>query len=220
MQNPSLQRSAGYAGILGAICFALSGILPGQLPQTEASASDIAAYIASHRAVLEFGGWLLLPSVALILWFVYGMFDYLRDPEGRDNLLVRWGGAGAIAFATLGLASAALEAAAALRPSAASDVLATIYVFDIVLVAFSSGAFAMWVFSVAKMGGRRGALPGWLNAFSYLVAVLNALYTLSVLVPSGPFSPASVSVIVTGMLSALWLLVASIVLARSVAKAG
>lgn len=219
MRNPSLERSGNYAGILGAILFALSGILPGQLPPTDASATDISTYIDSHRAMLALSGWLAVPAVVFILWFAYGTFDRLRDPEGRDRPLLQWGGAGVVTSAALTLASAALEAVAGLRPLAGSDALALLYVFSVALFVFSMGGFAVFAFSVATAARRRRAMPGWLNAFGYLIFVIDALYTLTVLVPHGLFSPASIWAIITGLLSALWVLVASIVLLASTPKA-
>jgi hypothetical protein len=210
-----MERSAAYSGILGAVVFAASGVIPGAFPDARSSSSTLAAYLAGHHVPMLLSAWLALPAAAFILWFAYGLFDYLREPDGGDRTLLQWGAAGAAIWAALLVASSALQAGITINPG--TD-LATLYVIDVILFVFAMGAFAMFAFTAANAARRTGALPGWLNALGYLVFVVDLLFTLTIFSAGGALSITGFGVIIAPALSALWVLVASFVLLVSVPK--
>lgn len=212
MQNRHMERSAAYSGILGALLFVASGIVPGAFPPVSATAADISAYVSSHAFVLMLGGWLTLPAVAFIIWFAMGFSDYLRGPDDRDRTLAQWGSAGVIIWAALMVASTAVQISAALRTPAPSASLPVLYVLDIALFVFGMGAFGLLAFALANESRRKNAMPSWLNLFGYLVFIVDVAYTLSVFSPSGTWSMAGIGAYVAPFVSALWIIVASIVL--------
>ncbi|MHB8704110.1 MAG: hypothetical protein ACYC8W_08255 [Candidatus Tyrphobacter sp.] len=218
MQNRRMERSAAYSGILGAILFVLSGVLPGQFPPVSATSAEMAAFLSTHTFGMALGAWLAVLAVAFILWFAYGLFDYLRDASDGDRSLGQWGRGGAVIWGALTLASSALLAAAAIRSPGATAELPTLYVFDVVLFVFSMGAFAAFAFGVAHESRRKGLMPGWLNLFGYLVFIVDFVYTLSVFATSDTWGVAGYGTYVTPILSGVWVLIASIVLMVSVPK--
>jgi hypothetical protein len=217
MQNRSMERSAAYSGIVGAIVFVLSGVLPGMFPPINAGSADLSTYISSHAFTLALSAWLAIPAVAFILWFAYGLFDYLRDPQDRDRSLGQWGRGGAVVWAALTLASSALLATGAIRPPGATASLPAFYVFSVTLFVFAMGAFAAFAFGVAHESRRKSALPGWLNAFGYLVFLVDLAYTLCIF-GTGTWSITGYGAIVAPTLSGLWIFVASIALLAAVPK--
>lgn len=218
MHNRRMERSAAYSGILGAILFVISGVLPGSFPPPNATTGDIASYISGHAAALSISAWLALPAVAFILWFALGLFDYLRTPDSTDRTLAQWGAAGAIVWAALILAADTLQVSSVIRSPGANTMLPTIYVFDIALFTFGMGAFAAFAFAAANESRRKNATPGWLNALGYLVFVVDVLYSLTVLAGDGNFGITGIGAYVSPLLSMLWVLLASIVLLVSVPK--
>jgi hypothetical protein len=218
MHNRRMERSAAYSGIVGAILFVISGVLPGSFPPADSTAGAISTMIGSHAATLSIGAWLTLPAVAFVLWFAFGFFDYLRTADDGTRTLAQWGAAGAIVWAALNLAGVALQVAAVIRNPGASTMLPTMYVFVVVLFDFAMGAFAAFAFAAAHESRRKNAAPGWLNALGYLVFVADLLYTLSVLSGTGNFGVTGIGAYVTPLLSMIWVFVASIVLLVSVPK--
>jgi hypothetical protein len=218
MHNRNMERSSAYSGIVGAILFVISGVIPGQFPQTTASSTDISAYGLAHGTALSISAWLTLPAVAFILWFAVGLFDYLRDPDGKDRTLLQWGVASAIAWAALLLTSAALEAAFVIRNPGTSATLPTMYVYSFVLFAFGMGAFAAFAFSAANAGRRQRAMPQWLTLLGYLVFVVDVLWSLTIFSHAGTISVTGIGAIVAPVVSAIWIFLASVVLLVSVPR--
>jgi hypothetical protein len=218
MHNRRMERSAAYSGIVGALLFVLSGILPGAFPPPNATAADMSSYIGGHAAALSISAWLALPAVAFVLWFAFGLFDYLRSPDNADRTLAQWGAAGAIVWAALILAAETLQVAAVIRSPGTSELLPTIYAFDITLFVFGMGAFAAFAFAAANESRRKNATPGWLNALGYLTFAVDVLYSLTVLAGDGNFGITGIGAYVAPLLSMLWVLLASIVLLVSVPK--
>lgn len=211
MRNNHMVRSAAYSGVLSAIVFAVSFVIPGAFPSLTATASELAAYGSAHGGALAASSWLTIPAVAFFLWFAAGYFEYLREPDDADRVLLQWGLASAVVFSALNLAGAALQAASVLRDAGAS--LPILYATDTVLFVVGMGAFAGFAFAAANEGRRSKRTPGWLNAIGYLVFVVDALFTLSLLAPaSSPWSVTGYGAYVAPLLSILWVLVAGVVL--------
>ncbi len=93
MHNRHKERSAAYSGIVGAILFVISGVLPGAFPAPNATPAEVASYVSGHGAALSISAWLALPAVAFVLWFALGLFDYLRSPDSTDRTIAQWGAA-------------------------------------------------------------------------------------------------------------------------------
>ncbi len=213
-----MERSAGYAGILGAILYIISGLLPGTPPPATESAGQISGYVASHSGSLSIGAWITLPAVAFILWFAIGLFDYLRDQTNADRTLAQWGTAGAIVWAAMNVAAVSLMGAAAIHASGPSSTFTLLYLFDIIMFIFGFGAFSAFAFAAANEGRRRGSMPGWINAFGYLVFIVDALFTLTLFGTGTTFAITGIGTIVTPLISAVWVFVASIVLLGKIPK--
>lgn len=213
MQNRRMERSAAYAGIVGALLFLASGLIPGQFPPYSAGASTIATYLSGHVFSLTLAAWLELPAVAFILWFAFGFFDYLRSPNDTDRALSQWGSAAVVVASVLTIVSGVLQFAAVARPADIASIPAWGYVFDIGLFVFAMGSFGAFAFAVAHVSRRKNAMPGWLNWLGYLVFIVDALFTLSIFSTSVAWSITGYGSYVAPLLTSIWIIVASIVLA-------
>ncbi len=220
MQNRHMERSAAYAGVVGAILYIVSGLVGGVPPSATESSANIAAWIAAHAGLLLISAWLTLPAVAFILWFAVGFFDYLRSGNDGDRTLAQWGVLGAAIWAALNVVAVGLMAAAAIRNIGGTASYPVLYIFDIVLFIFGAGAFAAFAFAAANDARRHNAMPGWINGFGYLVFVVDLLFTLSIFPSSGQFSISGIGTMVTPLISALWVLCASIALLARIPKTG
>ncbi len=220
MQNRHMERSAAYSGIVGAILYIISALIGGMPPPATGSSATIAGYITAHGSALAISAWLTLPAVAFILWFAFGLFDYLRGSNNADRTLAYWGSAGAIVWAALNIAAVALMAAATIRNPGGSASLPVLYVFDIVMFIFGAGAFAAFAFAAAHEARRQNAMPGWVNAFGYLVFIVDVLFTLTIFPKAGQFSISGIGTMVTPLISAVWVFFASIALLGRVPKTG
>lgn len=219
MQNRHMERSAAYSGIVGAILYIIAGLIPGAPPSATESAAQVSGYVTAHSGALAIAAWLTLPAVAFILWFAIGLFDYLRDQNNTDRTLAQWGVAGAVVWTALNVVAVSLMGAAAIHNPGAGASFMVLYLFNIVMFVFSFGSFAAFVFAAANESRRRGAMPGWLNAFGYLVFIVDALFTLTIFGnPGTAFAITGVGTMVTPLLSAVWVLVASIVLLVRIPK--
>ena len=207
-----MERSAAYAGILGALLFLASGLIPGQFPPYDASASAVSAYLSSHVWQLTLAAWLTLPAVAFVLWFAFGAFDYLRAPNDTDRTLSAWGAAGAIIWGALSVACVALQYAAVARPADVGSIPMVLWVFDFVIFAFAMGAFGTFAFAVAHESRRKNAMPAWLNMLGYLVFLVEFLYTLSIFSSTASTSITGYGSYVAPLIAVLWIILASIVL--------
>jgi len=207
-----MERSAAYAGIVGALLFVASGIIPGAFPAYSASATTISAYIVAHAFALTLATWLTLPAAAFLLWFAFGLFDYLRGPDDGDRTLSQWGAAGAIVSMTLSIVSVALSYGAAVRPDGGSTALPELYVFDIALFAFAMGAYGAFVFAASHEARRKGTLPSWLNMLGYLTFLVDLAFTLCIFGTSEKLAITGTFAYVAPTISMLWTILASIVL--------
>lgn len=218
MQNRHMERSAAYSGIVGAILYIISGLVGGVPPPATAGSATIAGYVGAHSGALLLSAWLTLPAVAFILWFAFGLFDYLRSANDADRTLAYWGAAGAIVWGALNFVAVALMAAAAILQLGATASFPLLYVFDITLFIFGAGAFAAFAFAAANEARRHNAMPGWINAFGYLVFIVDLLFTLSIFPKTGQFSIAGIGTLVTPIISAVWVFFAAIALLGRVPK--
>jgi hypothetical protein len=225
MHNRSIERSAAYSGIVGALLFIASGVVP-HFPSAGSSSADLASYFTTHAFAVMLGAWLALPAVAFIIWFALGLFDYLRDPADGNRSLSQWAAAGAIVWGALLLAAMAIQTAIVLggmtlqtaaTPNASAS-LPVFYLLDLALFIFAMGAFGAFAFGASHEARRKNAMPGWLNLLGYLVFLVNLAYTLSIFAHSDSAGVTGYGAYAAPIVSAIWVFLASIVLLLSVPK--
>ncbi|MGH7736297.1 MAG: hypothetical protein ACREMP_00255 [Candidatus Tyrphobacter sp.] len=219
MQNRGMERSAGYAGILGALIFIAVGVIPMPYPPASASAAAIAAYGSSHVVSTTISDWLTFPAVAFIIWFGVGLFDYLRKSTDRDWTLSQWGGTGLVVWGAILLIDSALQQALVMRNPGGVATLPALYALVTLLLVFAMGSFGAFAFAVAHESHRKSALPQWLNAFGYLVFAVDLLYTISIFSRFGHTGVDGYGSFVAPLLSAIWIIMTSAVLLTSLQKA-
>src|SRR4051794_23574781 len=89
---PSM-KLAGWAGVLGFTLAAMGSVVIGafqdaslfQFPETQSSAAEIAAFLGAGRGSGLAA--MVLNTIAVMLWLVFGAGVWLKLREGGENLL-------------------------------------------------------------------------------------------------------------------------------------
>lgn len=207
MDNPHGLRSKGWAGIafvlLAIVSVALSGT---QIPDANASATAIAAYIDAHRQGLLVAGWLSFPSVAFFLWFVVGISGYLRRMAAQDEGLPTFALVTGTFTAAVAFIGGLLGTALAFAPSVDTADMRFLWA----LTSLANGAFvamavSIFAFAVAHSMRRHNSGPIWLAWLGYLTSIGEAALSFGMFYPSGLAFGSPVIVLVLGfILFAIW----------------
>jgi hypothetical protein len=200
MSLSGLERLAPLTGVAFVVLVVVGGLVQGDSPDFLDDSETIASYYTDDSGQIMASSYLTMLAIPFLIWFVGTLRSRLRavEVEGR---LAGIAFAGGIAGATLLLASAITNAAAALRADedAGIDPATATTLFDLsgALFGFSGLAFAALVGASAVVALRFGGpLPRWLAWVS--LALLIGLLT--------PY--AWIFVLLTG----IWILVVAVLL--------
>jgi hypothetical protein len=186
-------RVAGAAGVLGV---ALAGFGSGVLglfdggsivsfPPTQSSAAEVAAFVASHRPT-ELGA-MLLTTVGVALWLVFGAGVWLRLREGGESLLSASFALGLVAFVTLIFGGFVPFFVLAYR-SGYGDQARLLYDLTFGMLAMSGVPTVMATCAYAAHVFRSGGLPRWTAWLAGVAAAAHVVLLASFLVTRGFFS--------------------------------
>ena len=196
-----LRKFGAYAGFAGVVVLLVGFFMPGTPPDPDAGATEIANFLSDKESTLKIAVPLLLLGVALIGFFLLGLFDRLRD-ESPWAYGVLLGGAPSGAIATLGIL-----AIGGVVLNGRLDESATAALFAAQNAAFNAGvAFdIILLVSIAMIA----TAPGWLRGYSVLLTVV-AVVSLFGVVNS------SVAIVGLGyfVLFMIWVVAASVWLLR------
>jgi hypothetical protein len=198
-----LERLAPLSGIAFVVLVAVGfGVMGG--PDFLADSDEIAEFYVDEMGPIVIGAILMSLGALALLWFGGSLRVVLRVAEGGEGRLSALAFSGAVGGATLLLASAASQAAGALRgdEDGKIDPGAATVLFDwgILLFGFAAPyAFAALLVATTLVSLRTGVLPAWL-------AWVGALIALGLLIP-----PISYAV---NALFGLWVIITSVILFR------
>ncbi|MGY4712954.1 hypothetical protein ACXDF8_25975 [Mycolicibacterium sp. CBM1] len=189
MTNVHWARSGGGAGIVYVLGVAAAAALTERPPGSGASNRDVQAFFIDHSAAVVAQAWLYALATVLIVWFALVVRRVLfAGPSGRhlgDLFFVGTVAVAALSFVAMSIRIVAARAAEQLSPSAVRGVGAD---FSLVMLALCGFLVAAAAISYAAAVLADGMLPRWTGWLAALAAVVNLAGTLSVFVPSGPFS--------------------------------
>ncbi len=212
MDNPHGLRSKGWAGIAFVVLAIASVALSGtRIPDANADAASVAAYLSAHRQGLLIAGWLSFPSVAFFLWFVVGISGYLRRMGTQDEGLPTFALVSGTFTAAVAFIGGLLATSLAFGPLVGDPGLRFLWA----LTSLANGAFvamgvSIFAFAVANSMRRHNSGPVWLSGLGYLTALGEAAMSLGVFFPSGLAFGSPAAVLVLGfILFAIWMLAVS-----------
>ena len=204
MQKDPWERRAALGG-LGFVVLAIAGnALMGSTPALHGEAAVVAEFYEGEPTRISIGMSLSLISLFFLAFFLGVLRRVLAAAEGPDGWLtpVAWGG-GMAALALLA-AGFALNAVGALRARAdepvSPEAAAVFYDGSMALTGLAATlAMAVLLAATAAVSLRAGALPRWFGVLSAVLALLGVVTPVSFLL---------------FLLFPLWVLVASVLLAR------
>jgi hypothetical protein len=212
------------AGAVAVALFAAGGLLVGDRPGFDASAAAVAADLADRRTQVQLACALFAAMAPLFIWFLATVASLARDASpaaGRAGA----GAGGAVAFGcglvfvALFEADVATLAVAALRPEneAAAQLLRD---YELLLMGTAAFAAAAVPAACAVVALRHGALwPHWVGLLAAAAAAAYALRAGTLFTTDGPFAADGLlGVYVPVIAFAVWLLAASVTLARYAAR--
>jgi hypothetical protein len=206
-------RLAGGAGVLG---FALAGFGSAgmgvfEFPGTRTSAADIASFVAAHRSAALAA--MVLNTLAVALWLVFGAGVWLRLREGGETLLSACFAVGLASFATLIFAGFVPFFVLAYRGGEPDDAR-LLYDLTFGVLALSGAPTAIALASYAALIWRTGRLPRWTAVLAAIGALAHVVLIGSFLVGDGFFSlEGQVITVIPGTLF-VWVLGTGVALLR------
>ena len=169
------ERLAALSGIVFVAILLVHVALQGDgVPSATDSADKIVRYLADHRTGIQIGTYLQGLAMVAYLWFVASLWRHVRPAEGDPGRLsIVPVAAVAVLTALIGVHIATLTTLA-LRADAAVDshVLATGYLFAMVVLGLSAFPCAALTGAVGVLALRTGVLPRWFGRLSLVAAAL------------------------------------------------
>jgi Domain of unknown function (DUF4386) len=182
-------RLAGAAGVLGCALGVVGGIFLDILdaPATTASAAEIVESVQGDRTALLVG--MLLSTVAVSLWFVFGagVWLRLRRASGPESLASACFAFGFVGFVTLLLAGFTAFFVLVYRDADVGDPR-LLYDLAFGLLAMSGAPTAIALGSYAALVFRSTALPRWTAWLGVVGALAHVALLASFVVSEGFFS--------------------------------
>ena len=208
-------RLAGITGIVVVLLVAIPPFTSGSFPDTAASASQFASYVANNRTTLIITAYTAAAADFFLVFFLGVLYVALRR-MGASAILLVASLAAIILAAAMDTFPGALEAGLAFRFTGAQHVDATVarMIFDASSMAFGMLDFTLAAFLITTgaMMARASHFPTWLAGVAYGAAVLQLIGTFTVFGTSGFFSlegfgatllgtvPFSIFVVITSIL--------------------
>lgn len=166
----STQRTAAIGGVLYVTLDIVVGVMAGAPPAPAAPQSEIAAYIADHRAGLAVGLWLFgLATIPLLWWFGSLWVGMVRAEAGTPRLAVV-SLTGLMLGGTMALASAVVMAALGLLPTHA-DATTALYTLASAFLSAAGFGLASHLIATNLLAARSHALARWLVVVGMVSAV-------------------------------------------------
>lgn len=168
-------RAAAIAGILFAALFGTSNILIRL--SVPADAGDPGEWLGANSGRVELALWLVPFGGIAFLWFIGVVRDRLGDREDRFLSSVMFG-SGLLYLAMTFVAAALVGALIAAYETAPEQTIESgIYAFDRAAVFRISNTFGVrmagvFMFSTGSIWLRSGAMPRWVIAVTYLLALV------------------------------------------------
>jgi hypothetical protein len=209
-------RGSSYGAAAGAaavVLFAAGGLLVGDRPGLDASAAAVAADLADRRTQIQIACALFAAMAPLFIWFVATVASLARDAgpgAGRAGTVAFGCG---LVFIALFEADVTALAVAALRPGAGTAQLLRDY--ELLLMGAAAPAAAALPIALRHTG----LWPGWVGWLGVGAGIAYLLRVATLFTTEGPFAADGVlGVYVPVLAIAVWLLVASVTLARYAAR--
>jgi hypothetical protein len=206
----------GLAGVLGIVVpsIGITFVPIWEFPGTEASGTEIIAFVREHREALQ--ATMVANTLGVTLWLAFGaaLWARLRSAAAAASVLPAFFALGVAGFCTLLLAGFAAFDALVYRPTGANEAH-LLYDLAFGLLAMSGmptaialGAYAVLEHRVSMLG----ATSKWL---AVAAAASHIVLLASFIVPRGFFAlEGQVITVIPGILWA-WILVAGIAMLRS-----
>lgn len=203
------------AGVLGFLLPIASNLLVPiwQMPSTSAAGPEVARFAVDHQAGLR--GTLLLDTVGVTLWMVFGgaVWLRLRRASASDTLATSLFGvafSGMVLLLLAGFTSAFVLAYRAPDPATAQ----LLYDLTFALLAMSGMPAVVALGAYATVGYTTKRLPRPTGDFAILTAAAHALLLVSLVTPRGVLSLEGVLITVAPALLFGWILTTALTLRR------
>src|SRR3954447_21751035 len=192
-RNDASMKLAGAAGVLG---FALAtfgsagmGVFGAaslfEFPGTQTSPAGLASFVAAHRSAALAA--MILNTLAVALWLVFGAGVWLRLREGGESILSATFAFGLAAFATLIFAGFVPFFVLAFRGGDPDDAR-LLYDLTFGMLAISGAPTAVALGSYCALVWRTARLPRWTAVLAGIGAVAHVVLLASFVVDNGFFS--------------------------------
>jgi hypothetical protein len=187
--NPISMRLAGAAGITSVLLGTVAAIVARmwEIPDTRASATEVASYVAAHRSAALAA--MVLNTIAVTLWLDFGacVWARLRQTPRSDGYLAACFGLGLAGFVTLIFAGFAVFFVLVYRSGDVGDAR---MLRDVAfgLLALSGAPTVLALSAYATLVYMGGPFPRWTAHLAALAAAAHIVLIGSFLVSSGFFS--------------------------------
>ncbi len=206
------ERWAASSGVLFAILSVVAGLLPGEPPDYNGSASAIGSYLSDKHAEWTVSTLLSGLLLVLLLWFMASFAAMFRE-AGQQRLSTVIFGSGVAIVTIAAIADAITYAAVQLNPVVDPGTVQALYgtAFFIYLRFFWVIAALALATGLATL--RSGALPQWYAVATFVGLVVFLIGGVSIRM-NGFFSPTGAGGFIGYPIFSLWILVSSILLMR------
>lgn len=177
MTDAHAQRSKGWAGLAFVLLAIAGAILMWNIPAANAAPAAVTLYLTAHRGALLIAAWIGFPMGAFFLWFVVGLFSYLKKAAGVDEGLPLFALAGGIAAVAVAWSAAGLSAALVFNPVPPAGISFLWGLTALLHMTIGAMPLAVFIFAVAHSMRRHGSAPQWLVWLGYLAAAGQAIMT-------------------------------------------
>lgn len=214
--NGDGRRAGAITGIVAAVVLVVGFVLPGTPPKASDSTAKITSFLVDKRGSVLAGMLLIGLGMAFFTWWLGVLRAHLKasgdDPGGLADAAF----GGGLLGAALTLAGAALFAATVFKVAKLGDMALNRALFDMTgdLFAIAGFGFAVLIGAGSAAGARTGALPGWLAAAGFVIAVISLVSNLALVASSGLFAAGEAFGFIAFFAGLLWIVAVSAVMMR------
>jgi hypothetical protein len=209
-------RAEAWAGIAFAPLAVVSLLLPGELPKADATAAEVAAFVADeHRALLA-SSVIWFVAAVFLFWFLAGFSRWAAlDPDAsRYADHIRIGGIVGILVITLPFCATNGAAFSVAQHGADPSIVRAMYDLNAALFAMSGVGFAVLFAGAAGAIFRSTSFPRWVGWLAVVAGAVQFLYAAQLIVTSGPLATGGALGYVEPVFSTGWFVAASVYLLR------